>query len=355
MYILGIDTTFHTSGLALVDKDNKVKFNKSIEIDFSDQEANKFFNSHIKNLMTLFWMLDDKLWDKIDLISVINEEGAFHSIPVGVAMACVLSQVRNKNIVGVNHEIAHLYSNWLERSQEDFKFPLVALSISGAHSAIYYQKSHKQIEELTSVLWDVQKDSFQGIAVLFDMFCRQLGIKIQTMGQGGIVLSALAQKGKESTFPELNRIRLSYSRENLMISGIERVIKEIQLNYKRRLTRKEFQQDLALNFLNHIFEILSQGILKFAKSYKAKEIHLVGGVSANPIFRKIVKDSAFKNGFNFKAPIKNEFCGDNAAMVAVRGKYKNAFSKKQNFISVQPSQWYYKYYCKNIHESCKSK
>lgn len=355
MYTLGIDTTFHTSGLALVDKDNKVKFNKSIEIDFSDQEANKFFNSHIKNLMTLFLMLNDKLWDKIDLISVINEEGAFHSIPVGVAMACVLSQVRNKNIVGVNHEIAHLYSSWLERSQEGFKFPIVTLSISGAHSAIYYQKSHKQIEKLTSVLWNVQEDSFQGIAALFDEFCRKLGFKIQTIGNGGIVLFNLAQKGKELDFPELNKIKAKYKKKIMTIFAVKEAIEEICLNYQKMLSEKEFQQNLSLNFLNHIFKILGQGILKFAKSYKAKEMHLVGGVSANSIFRKIVKDIAFRNGFDFKAPLKNEFCGDNAAMVAVRGKYKSVFLKKQNFISVQPSQWYYKYYCKNIYESYKSK
>ena len=69
MYTLGIDTTFHSTGLSIVDKDNKVKFIKSIGIDFSNQNADKFFSSHINNLVALFADIKKSLWDKIDLIS----------------------------------------------------------------------------------------------------------------------------------------------------------------------------------------------------------------------------------------------------------------------------------------------
>jgi len=355
MYTLGIDTTFHFTGLSIVDKDNKVKFIKSIGIDFSNQNADKFFSSHINNLVALFADIKKSLWDKIDLISVINEEGAFHSVPIGVTAACISGQLKNKRVVGVNHEIAHLYSNWLLRENSQFKFPIVSLSISGAHSAIFLIKDHKSIRKVITILWGGDKNDFSGITALFEIFCHQVGIKIPSAGMGGAILSNLAEKGKDINLPELDKIQMFYEKENVIIFGCKDVGQKICIKYKKELKKKSFQQDLALKFLNKIFGVLGEILLKFAVSTNSKEMHLAGGASANPIFRNILEKLASSSNLVFKAPVKNDFCSDNAAMVAVRGKYKSIFSKGQNTIPIKPSQWYYKYYCENCLQGYKSK
>ncbi len=347
-YSLGIDTTFHTTGLALMNRgNNSVEFIKSVAIDFSDQDADKFFSIHIKNLVALFDLISDQDWRKIDLISVVNKEGAFHSLPIGVTAACILGYAKGKKVIGVDHEIAHLYSNWLERKNSQFKFPIVSLSVSGAHSTIYCLRGHKDIKKIAEVLWETNKDDFSGVAALFEVFCHWLKIKIPTVGMGGVVLSEFADKGKNLDLPELNKIRVLYKKDQIIISGCEESVQKIQENYKKDLGRKTFQRDLVLSFLNKIFEILSEALLKFAVSTKSKELHLVGGVSSNPIFQEVVEQIAIKNRLSFKAPAKNEFCGDNAAMVAARGKYKDIFTKTHRHLSVYPSFWYYRYYFRN--------
>lgn len=348
MLILGIDTTFHTTGLAIVDQNNRVKFNKSISINLYDQDADRFFSAHIKNLINLFNLLPDNIWDKIQLISVVNKKGTFQSLPVGVTAACILGYSKKKKIIGIDHEIAHLYSNWLEREDEDFMSPIVNLSVSGAHTAIYYQESHKKINKIISILWGSDKNSFSGIAALFDVFCHKTKIKIFKTGEGGSIISNLAGKGKKIEIPEFNKVRLKKSKDILMILGINKALEEIRLKYKRDLLNKDFQNNLSFSFLDFIFHLLGQEFLRMAKGYKAKEMHLVGGVSANSMFRKIIELIASENNLYFKAPIKKEFCGDNAAMVAVRGKYKSFFTKGEKFIPALPSSWYYRYYCNNI-------
>ncbi|MFH1551568.1 MAG: hypothetical protein ABIC36_01655 [bacterium] len=345
--ILGIDTTFHTTGLALVDSSNRVIFDRSIAINFSNQDADKFFSAHIKNLTKFISLISEKEWQKINLISVVNKEGAFHSLPMGVMAAYIIGTLKNKKVIGVDHEIAHLYSNWLEREEEDFNFPIVSLSVSGAHTVVYFQKDHQKINKLASVFWNDKLNSFGGIAALFDDFCHKVRIKIKKTGQGGVVLSNLAQKGERMVFNELSVIKSKHDKGVIIISGINRAIKDILLNYRKDLANKKFQQNLSLNFLDHIFRILACELIKLAKFSKVKEIHLVGGVSANSIFKEILKNISIENKFVFKSPLRKKFCGDNAAMVAVRGKYKNLSTQKQESISVFPSRWYYNYYFKN--------
>ncbi|MBU1177463.1 hypothetical protein KKH96_03395 [Patescibacteria group bacterium] len=348
MLFLGIDTTFHTTGLALIDNNNKVKFNKSISIDLYDQDADRFFSAHIKNLVDLLNLLPDNTWNKIKLISVINKKGTFQSLPIGVTAACILGYSKKKKIIGIDHEIAHLYSNWLERQEKEFKFPILGLSVSGAHTAIYYQESHKKINKLISIVWDSKKNSFNGIAALFDVFCHGMRIKIIKTGDGGNMLSDLAKRGKKIEIPELNEIRIKRNKNTLIILDTNKAIEKIYSKYRKNLLNENFQRNLSFSFLDYIFNLLGQEFLKIAKDYKVKEMHLVGGVSANSIFKDKIKNIAVKNKIVFKAPLKKEFCGDNAAMVAVRGKYKSIFTKQQKFISVLPSFWYYKHYCNNI-------
>ena len=78
--------------------------------------------------------------------------------------------------------------------------------------------------------------------------------------------------------------------------------------------------DLAASFQEAVVEVLVGKTLQAVKAFKAREILVVGGVSAN---------SALRQAFKTRAPCPVHIpdinlCTDNAAMVAGAGYYRYA-------------------------------
>ena len=165
MYTLGIDTTFRLTSVAIVNQDNEVLYNKNIELNLSQIHADYFFNNHLNNILTLIKDIPNGIWSDINLISVVSQNGAFHSLPIGVTAACILGQMKNKDVVGVSHIIGHIYSNWINRKDEEFDFPILVLNISAGHNTIHFLRSHNQIESIYSILYTLSKDVLPGISL----------------------------------------------------------------------------------------------------------------------------------------------------------------------------------------------
>jgi N6-L-threonylcarbamoyladenine synthase len=351
-YILGIDTTFHTSGVGLVDENGKVLVNQKVDLDFTNENAEKFFNFHNKNTLSLIKPLLDEYLKDIFLISAVSQEGTFHAMPVGAIIANTLSYFLDKKIIGVNHEIAHLYSNWLERDKKDFLFPIVSLNISGAHSNIYLIRSHQEIEKVSEIIWRDEQEKFGGLGALFDRICVLLNIKIST-GEGGLYLEKLARLGKPKYYNDFKSLRIEKNNKDFkfenIIGYISEKIKTLGYYSFKEGWRERFQRDVATSILNVLFDSLVIMLREVAKEFRAKEIHLAGGVAANVMLNHKVMDFCKSSGLNFKAPLKPEFCGDNGAMTAIAGYYQwqsAGSSGDKEFLTIEPSNWYYKYYAK---------
>ena len=351
-YILGIDTTFHTSAVGLVAADGRVLSNEKIDINFNNENAEKFFNFHTENIISLLKPILEKYLNDIFLIGATNKEGAFHSMPVGVIIASVLSHFWNKPLVGVDHEISHIYANWLERDSSDFVFPIVVLNISGAHSDIRLMKNHHDIVKISDIFWHDSEVKFGGLGVLFGSACYYLlNIKVNR-GEGAAYLEKLAQGGQPKYYKNLN---LEVQKENgnykfkNSFPYLKKQIKELGYFALGLEERLQFQKDFACSLYEAVFDSLVKILSDAITGFGFAEIHLSGGVAANRMLNGKLDDFCKKNRFIFKSPARLDFCGDNAAAVAIAGYYKwdlltIAEKEKNRFIKIEPSQWYYKYY-----------
>ncbi len=353
-YILGIDTTFHTCGVGLVNENGKVFANEKIDVDFTDEDAKKFFNFHNRSALSLIKPLLDKYSNDIFLVSASSEEGTFHSMPVGAIIANAISYLMGKKIVGVSHEVSHLHSNWLNRDSKDFLFPIVSLNISGAHSNIYLLKSVQEIKKIGEIIWSDNAEQFTGLGAFFDRLCFLMDINIKK-GDGGLYLENIAKKGEPKYKKDLGDVKIAKVGENFQCSDIVRYASEKlkELNYWSfgDEERKKFQQDFSASFLDVLFGALTGVLKKTAEECGAKEIHLVGGAAANKILEHKLAEFCKEKNLNFKTPLRLEFCGDNAAMTALLGYYKwkhGGSDVESDFLAIKPSDWYYKYYCKNF-------
>ncbi|HPN96399.1 MAG TPA: hypothetical protein PLK35_01395 [Candidatus Moranbacteria bacterium] len=355
-YILGIDTTFHSSAVGLIDEEGKVIINEKVDLDFTSQEAKKFYNFHNRNLLLLLKPILEKYEKDIFLICASSLEGPFHAMPVGAVVANTISHIFEKKIMGVKHEMAHIHANWLDRSIEDFSFPIIGLNASGAHSSIYAMKSQLDITKIYELKWRDDAEKPTGLGALFDIICSSMGINLKR-GDGGAHLEILALAGKSRYKEKLLDWPLKRENKFLNLENTELYISEKlkSLNYYS-LTDEEkkiFQKDFSSSVLDALFDLLISELFRLAKETGAKEIHSVGGITLNKIFCQKLASFCKINNLNFKIPAKLDYCLDNGAMVAISGymKWKNeefSQSEKSGFLTIEPSDSYYKYYVKHV-------
>ena len=83
---------------------------------------------------------------------------------------------------------------------------------------------------------------------------------------------------------------------------------------------EENKQDLCASIQKTIIDILFVKLKKAAKEYKINQIAIAGGVSANSYLREELKEIGSQLNWDVYIP-KFEYCTDNAAMIAITGKY----------------------------------
>ena len=81
----------------------------------------------------------------VDAIAVTYGPGLIGSLLVGLEAAKTLSFIYNKPLIPVHHIAGHIYANSLV---EEFKFPLIALVVSGGHTELIKMNDHLNFEKL---------------------------------------------------------------------------------------------------------------------------------------------------------------------------------------------------------------
>lgn len=351
-YVLGIDTTFHSSGVALIDEEGQVLSNTKIDIDFDNENARKFFNFHNQNVLSLTKPLLDKYGNDIFLISASSEDGPFHSMPVGAIVANSLSYFLHKKIVGVDHHIAHIHASWLDRKEGDFSFPIVCLSISGANSSVYLVKNILEVEKISDIIWRDDSHEFRGLGVLFAVICHNIDNKVKK-GKGGLRFENLASMGDPIFKEELQNFVFIKKGKNILINNVvpnlTDALRKLGYHSLSGEALEKFRKNFAASLSEILFDSLVGAVIQIAKEVGAREIHLTGGVALDKNLSSKLFTRCEKSNFNFKTPIKPEYCRDNAAMTAISGYFKwkySDFNLDKKFLTIKPSEWYFRYYAK---------
>ncbi|MBR9676705.1 bifunctional N(6)-L-threonylcarbamoyladenine synthase/serine/threonine protein kinase [Candidatus Woesearchaeota archaeon] len=304
MIVLGIESTAHTFGIAVID-DKRILSNERVTYSTTTggMIPYKVVEHHIKNVDTVLLKALQKANVKlsnVDLIVYSESPGIGHMLRVGAMVARSLAIQLNKPLVGVNHCIAHLE---IGRMLTGTKDP-VMLYASGANTQViaYQGQKYRVFGETLDI----------GVGNFLDSFGRALGLGFPA----GPKIEALAKKGN-------NLIDLPY-----IVKGMDVGFGGLLTNLKTKIkTGKHTTEDLCFSVQETIFAMLVEVSERAIAHTDKAELLLGGGVACNKRLQEMCRIMCKERGAKLFVPA-NEFLIDNAAMIAWQGLLEYNTSKK---------------------------
>ncbi len=236
----------------------------------------------------------------LDAVAVTHAPGLLGSLLVGTISARTFAWVHGLPLVGVHHTLGHLSSPWLGAGDEP-AFPILTLSVSGGHTDLWLRTSHVRGARIGHTRDDAAGEAFDKGASL-------LGLPYP----GGPAIADAAKDGDDRAFdfplPLANDDSLDWS-----FSGLKTSLRYLLRDDPRAIERLP---DLAASYERAICRHLVDRVERaLALHPEVREVHIVGGVSANARLRSMV--SAL--GAVTRWPTRAEYCTDNGAMIAAAG------------------------------------
>lgn len=260
-------------------------------------------------------------WKDIDAIAVTKGPGLLGSLLVGTMSARAIARIQKKPLIGVHHTLGHLSSTWLETDAlHPPAFPILTLSASGGHTDLWLRTSH-----IKGQLIGRTRDDAAGEA--FDKGATLLGLPYP----GGPSISKAGAEGNPAayTFPkplhDTDTLEFSFSG---LKTALRYIIRDLT-DENRGQEWPHLMPNLAASYEQALCAHLVDRLLKSLKKYSdIREIHIVGGVSANNRLREMIKQCT-PNTVMIRFPATLSYCTDNAAMIGaaahfMHDEHKNA-------------------------------
>ncbi len=315
MIILAIESSCDETACAIVRDGREVLANViSSQIDIHAQYGGVVpevaARSHIEVIIPVIEqaLSEAKLtWDDIDAIATTRGPGLIGSLLIGTLTARTIAMVKNKPLVGVNHIIAHAFAAFLTENQP--QFPILALTVSGGHSALTMYN-----ENLDRTLLGETRDDAAGEA--FDKVAKLLGLPYP----GGPAIDKAAKNGDETKykFPiakldnpydfSFSGLKTAVLRQVQEISGYNPGDLNLPKTYK---LDQQVVNDIAASFQKAVVDALVKATVKAAEEHQPASIVVGGGVACNQRLRSELT-AKLPNAI-FVPPV---LCTDNAAMIA---------------------------------------
>ncbi|MBI1837446.1 MAG: tRNA (adenosine(37)-N6)-threonylcarbamoyltransferase complex transferase subunit TsaD [Flavobacteriia bacterium] len=252
--------------------------------------------------------------NEIDAIAFTKGPGLLGSLVVGTSFSKAFALALNIPMLDVNHMHGHILAHFIDdEGKEKPSFPFICMTVSGGHTQIVLVKDFLEMEVIGQTIDDAAGEAF-------DKAAKILGFPYP----GGPLIDKHAQLGDASKFqfskPQIANYNYSFS--GLKTSILYFIQKEVKINPD---FIQENLNDLCASIQRTIIDILFHKLQIAAKDLNIKQIAIAGGVSANSGLRNKLTELGQKNKWKVFIP-KFEYCTDNAAMIAITGKYM--FDKK---------------------------
>lgn len=245
----------------------------------------------------------------IDAIAFTRGPGLMGSLVVGTSFSKAFAMAMNIPMIDVNHMIGHVLAHFIdEEGKEKPKFPFLCLTVSGGHTQIVLVEDHLKMKVIGTTIDDAAGEAF-------DKAAKMLGFPYP----GGPMIDKHAKNGDPNKF-EFSKASISnydYSFSGLKTSILYFLQKQLKINEH---FISENLDDLCASIQNAIIDSLLKKLQKAAYELKITEIAIAGGVSANSGLRAALTKLSAEKKWNVYFP-KFEYCTDNAAMIAITGKY----------------------------------
>ena len=245
----------------------------------------------------------------INAIAFTKGPGLLGSLLVGTSFAKSMALSLDIPLLDVNHMHGHILAHFIddpERSKPSF--PFICLTISGGHTQIVLVKDYLDMEIIGTTIDDAAGEAF-------DKAAKMLGFPYP----GGPMIDKTAKLGNpiKFEFAKPNVPNLNYS-----FSGLKTSI----LYFLQKMEKEDPNfivnnlNDLSASIQKTITDILFSKLKKAVLEYNIKQVAIAGGVSANSAVREGLNELAKKYGWEVYIP-RFEYCTDNAAMIAIAGKF----------------------------------
>lgn len=244
--------------------------------------------------------------NEIDAVAVTNGPGLAGALMVGVGAAKALAVALDKPIYAVNHLVAHVAVDVLERGK--LETPTVALLVSGGHTSLLLVRDLlHDVELLGETIDDAAGEAFDKIA-------RVLGLSYP----GGPEIDRVAKDGdpKAVRFPRGLTLPKDQetNRYNFSFSGLKTAVaRHVELAESKG--EKVSVPDIAASFREAVVDVLVTKAINACLDNNVPRLILGGGVVANARLREVAATRCQEAGIELRIPAL-ALCTDNGAMIA---------------------------------------
>ncbi|MGI5924767.1 MAG: tRNA (adenosine(37)-N6)-threonylcarbamoyltransferase complex transferase subunit TsaD [Lentisphaeria bacterium] len=249
--------------------------------------------------------------NRVDAVAVTSNPGLIPALLVGNAYAKGIAAAKQIPLVGINHFIAHIYGAFIDHAEllaEAASFPILALVVSGGHTAIVVIQADGRARIVGSTLDDAAGEALDKAA------------KILGLGYpGGPIIDRIAKTGNAGAhdFPRgltgaAGKAVKPEHRFDFSFSGVKTAM---LYAVKDRSPSNQELADLVASYQAAVMDVLVSKTSDAARHFNTPVICVCGGVACNSYLREKLSLEAARIGRQLVlAPPK--YCTDNAAMVA---------------------------------------
>jgi len=321
--VLGIESTAHTIGVALVSQTGRLVSRETTKVLSSELAKypsskagfipRKLADHHAEHYATLLRQALEKAGvdaSEIDAIAFSQGPGLGHSLRVGFIAARSAAQLLDKQLVPVNHTIAHVeVGKWATGAID----PLTVY-VSGGNTQILALENRGSAHR-----YRVYGETLDvGIGNFLDNAGRFL--ELDPPDAVGVMLAARRHDEKEL-------VDLPYT-----VKGVDLAFSGLLSAIKRGTASRNA---LAYAAQENAYAMLVEAAERCLCHTDKKQVMLVGGVAQNPRLQEMFASMCAEHGTALKA-VPTVYAGDNGAMIAVTGAKMLASGTKWK--SVEPDQ-----------------
>lgn len=314
LVILGIESSCDDTSAAVIKNDtilSNVTAGQEVHKSYGGVVPELASRAHQQNIIPV---VDKALKDAkvsftdIDAIAFTRGPGLMGSLVVGTSFAKATALALNIPLLDVNHMHGHILAHFINEGQPMPEFPFICLTVSGGHTQLVVVRDHLDMEVVGTTIDDAAGEAFDKVA-------KMMGFPYP----GGPLIDKYAKDGDPLKFafskPQIEGYNYSFSGlKTSVLYFLQKMEKE------NPPFKEENRNDICASVQHTILEILFKKLLKVAKDLGIKDIAIAGGVSANSGLRNRLQEEGKKHNWRVFIP-KFEYCTDNAAMIAITGKF----------------------------------